>query len=78
MKYFFLLLLLGVIACSSTEYFNSNGEKLYYNKCSGCHRLYKKDEFTKSKWKDIMVVMKEKAKLSDDETKAILNFLTEK
>ncbi len=78
MKYLLFLFLIAAIACSSGKYFSSNGEKLYYDKCSGCHRIHNKNEYDSEKWAKVLEEMKKKARLTTEEEKAILNFLVEK
>lgn len=69
---FIFLLLLG---CSSALINENTSETLYKNKCSGCHRLYDKKEFSKEEWGKKLPEMSVKANLTIDEEKLILNYL---
>ena len=73
-------LIICLFGCSTKEKMidaNNHGQKLYYDKCSGCHRLYKKAEYEPKRWNEIMNVMKKKSHLSDDEERMIIKYLTE-
>lgn len=48
------------------------GDKTYTRDCSGCHALHKPSEFTAEQWHPILVKMFVKAKISDNETKALI------
>lgn len=76
MKIVFSLVLLFIAGCVSTIIYSSKGEELYSNKCSGCHRLHLKTEFTNEKWKSEIEEMGKKAKLSDDEKRMLIEYLT--
>ncbi|KUO63494.1 hypothetical protein APF79_06900 [bacterium BRH_c32] len=76
MKIVFSLVLLFLAGCVSTIIYSSKGEELYSNKCSGCHRLHSKTEFTSEKWKSEIEEMGKKAKLSDDEKRMLIEYLT--
>lgn len=84
MKYFVLLLLLiAFIGCSKQTVQSINtkfpyGQKLYFSKCGGCHRLYDRNEFSFEQWDTIMVSMKVKAKITAEQEKEILLFLKER
>jgi uncharacterized ParB-like nuclease family protein len=80
MKTVVILFLLIFVSCSSKEKImdiNNEGQKLYYDKCSGCHRLYKKAEYKSNRWKEIMNLMKKKSHLTDDEERMIIKYLAE-
>lgn len=51
------------------------GYKLYVNKCGSCHYLYRPHKFSDTKWKAEMPEMAEKAKINEEETKLVLNYL---
>lgn len=79
MKYILFFILLLVIGCSTqTTYLNNAqpGFELYNEKCSGCHRLHAKTEYTKAEWMQILNVMKMKAKLTEEENLIIEQYLT--
>ncbi|MFA7229189.1 MAG: hypothetical protein WC061_09145, partial [Melioribacteraceae bacterium] len=57
--------------------FTDAGEKLYYDKCGGCHRVYEKSDFTKGRWVDELEDMSRRAKLSPEEKNLIKNYLFE-
>lgn len=72
-----LLLLLTFIGCSTAVYLENSSQKLYSQKCSGCHRLYNKNEYTVKQWEKILPEMSKKSKLSKEEENQILMFLTD-
>ena len=76
MKIVFSLVLLFIAGCAATIIYSSKGEELYYNKCSGCHRLHSKTEFTIEKWESEIDEMSKKAKLNEDEKRMIIEYLT--
>lgn len=51
------------------------GYKLYVNKCSSCHYLYRPITFDKIKWKAEIYEMAEKAKMNEEETILVLNYI---
>jgi len=80
MKLIIFLLIICIFGCSSKEKMidvNNRGQKLYYEKCNGCHRLYEKGEYDKKIWKEIMQKMKKKSHLTEDEERMIIKYLVE-
>ncbi|MHB8906238.1 MAG: hypothetical protein ACYC4T_03470 [Melioribacteraceae bacterium] len=77
MKYTLLVIFVIIVGCSASKNFISKEEKLYSEKCAGCHRLYPKSELTAQGWKTTMEEMGKRAKLNDEEKKMILTYLTE-
>jgi len=80
MRLVIAFLIICLSGCSTKEKMidaNNHGQKLYYEKCSGCHRLYNKTEYEPEKWKEIMHVMKKKSRLTDDEERMIIKYLAE-
>jgi hypothetical protein len=75
MKFGIALFLLFIIGCSSVLINEDKGETLYKNKCSGCHRLYDKNEFSKEEWKIKLPEMSVNAGLTNEEERDILNYL---
>lgn len=73
-----MIILLFLIGCSANIIYHSKGEELYNSKCGGCHRIYNKAEFNPEQWKTEVEEMSKKAKLTNDESKLILDFLTDK
>ena len=51
------------------------GRTLYTNHCGSCHNLKLPEHFTREHWKTKMPEMQHKAKISDNDTKLITNFL---
>ncbi len=43
------------------------GYGLYREKCGGCHYLYKPGSYSAKEWERVLPVMKDKAKLSNEE-----------
>ncbi len=76
MKYLLLTVFLFVVGCAAANKFSDAGEKLYAEKCSGCHRLYAKKDFSSSDWRLKLEVMGKKARLAEEEKKEILIYLT--
>lgn len=83
-KIIIISLVCGFICACGGSYFNSNvktkfpeGLELYLTKCSGCHRLHDRKEFTAEKWSEIMFFMQKKSKASNEQIGKIYNFLTE-
>ncbi|HKI79491.1 MAG TPA: hypothetical protein VKA26_13195 [Ignavibacteriaceae bacterium] len=81
---FISLVTLFIGSCSSS-YFDSNiktnypeGLELYKSKCSGCHRLHLRNEFSASGWASVLIPMQKKAKINDEQRKKIYQFLTER
>ena len=76
-------LLCGYFAACGGSYFTNvatkypEGLELYVSKCSGCHQLHKRNEFTAAKWDSILVPMQKKSKTSDEQIEKISNFLAE-
>ncbi len=75
MKYNLSFILLFVIGCNSTMISTDKREILYREKCSGCHRLYSKNEFSKEEWESKLPEMYQNANLSPDEEKLLNEFL---
>ncbi|HWC65751.1 MAG TPA: hypothetical protein VG777_06695 [Thermoanaerobaculia bacterium] len=51
------------------------GRAIYSAKCHSCHRLYKPDRVSADKWPALLDKMAEKAKLTPDEEKAVLDWI---
>lgn len=80
----FLLLILIVFSCSQGYIINKNektkfpeGRDLFASKCNGCHKLPFPQQFNSSQWDSILVPMKVKAKLTDEQCLMIFDWLTE-
>jgi mono/diheme cytochrome c family protein len=69
-----------LVEAADTNEFNNlqKGRELYINNCASCHSLYLPDQFTPQIWKEELLKMQTKAKLSDSETELIYNYLTGK
>lgn len=76
MKYLFIIIFIFIIGCSAHKYFTSEGEKLYYEKCGGCHRPYPKSELKTEEWKMKMEEMDKRTKLNGEEKRLILLYLS--
>lgn len=76
MKYSVALILLFVIGCASAIY-SSKEEKLYVEKCGGCHRLYARTEFSKEHWLKEFDEMTKRAKLEEMEKRMLWNYIFE-
>ncbi|HMI06706.1 MAG TPA: cytochrome c [Flavobacterium sp.] len=51
------------------------GKSLYENDCAKCHGLYKPTDFTREEWGPIMAKMQIKARITDEETASIYNYI---
>lgn len=84
MRYLFLLtILVLLVGCSKHTIQTSNtkfpsGQKLYLSKCSGCHRIFDRLEYSPEKWDSILVTMRSKAKTTSEQEQEILLFLKER
>lgn len=54
----------------------AQGKGLYDSKCSTCHKLKTVDKYSTEEWSTILPRMAEKAKLPDNETALIQEFIT--
>ena len=87
MKIFILLLaiiLVIIASCSQGYIVNMNemtkypeGRNLFVSKCNACHQLYSPRAYTVTEWDSILVPMKQKAKLNEDEKTDIYNWILE-
>lgn len=50
-------------------------KSVYENNCANCHKLYSPKEYTAQEWRQILVTMQKKAKITDDEVKNIYSYL---
>lgn len=53
----------------------SEGRRIYGTACSGCHRLYQPAEISPGRWREMMPTMAGKAKLTEDQSAAVLAYL---
>lgn len=53
-----------------------SARQLYAAKCSSCHNLHLPGEFTSKQWPEILNKMQPKAKITDDQKKLLLAYLT--
>jgi len=87
---FLLLSQVLVVACSSALYMPTSGDAdragvstdrlmigrtLYINKCGSCHNLHLPEQYTQKQWLKAMPEMQKKAKITDEESKQITDFL---
>lgn len=52
-----------------------NGRTLYINKCGSCHNLHLPEQYTQKQWLKVMPEMQKRAKVTDEESKQIIDFL---
>lgn len=82
------ILLLGILciiyACGTGYIVNMKeqtdfpeGRELFVSKCNACHRLYNPVLHSKTEWDSILVPMKEKAKINNDQKNKIYNWILE-
>lgn len=53
----------------------AEGKTLYTANCQRCHRLYASTAYNANKWKDILVSMQRKAKITDAQRETIYQYL---
>ncbi len=51
------------------------GKSIYENTCNKCHDLYAPNDFTKEEWVPIMKSMQIKAKIDNEQTAKIYNYI---
>lgn len=51
------------------------GKYLYENNCAKCHKLYDSKSYSPEDWKQILVRMQKKAKISDEQRDKIYNYI---
>ncbi len=51
------------------------GRQNYVGHCAACHNLYMPSDFSQSEWKEIIVRMQKRAKISDEMTDSIRKYL---
>ena len=73
----FLLIYAGCSNENSIKQGNGNlsGEQLYKEKRGGCHALYQRDKYGERDWDSVIVRMEKKARLDDNQSKIIREFL---
>ena len=54
----------------------AEGKSLYENKCGNCHALFKTTDFSKEEWGPIVARMQIKAKIDNEQTAKIYNYIT--
>ena len=87
---FTLLVSVGVASCTTTKVAEATkptitskplpatiaaGSAIYSAKCGRCHRLYPAAAFTAAKWEKNVEDMAPRARLTDEERKAVLAFV---
>jgi hypothetical protein len=53
------------------------GRELFVSKCNSCHQLYSPSLHTKTEWDSILVLMKKKAKINNEQRNEIYNWILE-
>lgn len=71
-------------ACSQGYFVNTEvatqhpeGRELYISKCNSCHQLYNPDNYTNLGWDSILVTMQMKAKIKEEQSNQIYNWILE-
>ena len=74
---FFLFATEGVIiqSCVSTKVADKSGTELWSENCQRCHNTPPSSSFTNTQWEVINSHMKQRAMLTDTESKKILEFM---
>ncbi|PKL83357.1 MAG: hypothetical protein CVV24_05405 [Ignavibacteriae bacterium HGW-Ignavibacteriae-3] len=76
MRYNLIMIILFLAGCTASIVYSSEEEKLYYDKCGGCHRVYSKSEINSGKVKNDIDGMSKKARLNGAEKKMIIEYLS--
>ena len=73
----FLLAVIVVViqSCVSTKVSEKSGSQLWSENCQRCHNTPPSSAFTNTQWEVINTHMKQRAMLTDDEYKKILDFM---
>lgn len=79
-----LFLIALVDACNQGYFINTEletqfpeGRELFISKCNSCHQLYDPDKYDSTGWNSILVTMKVKAKINEDQSTEIYNWILE-
>jgi hypothetical protein len=74
---FMLITTAGLIiqSCVSTKVSDKSGSQLWSENCQRCHNSPPSSAFTNTQWELVMTHMKNRATLTDDQYKKILDFL---
>lgn len=67
--------LLGGAAAPLRADDDADARRLYRAKCSGCHRLYKKEERTPEQWREKLPEMAKRAKLTPEQLAILAKYL---
>jgi len=67
----------GYIVNMNEQTKHSKGRELFVSKCNACHQFYDSNQFTKAEWDSILVPMKKKAKINENEKDEILSWILE-
>ena len=54
------------------------GYNLYANKCGACHTLHRPSRYDEKKWRKQIPLMKDSAKISDEQAELILRYVLTK
>ena len=74
------LVIVGVLiiqSCVSTRVTDKSGSQLWSENCQRCHNTPPSSAFTNTQWEIINTHMRNRAMLTDEESKKILDFLKE-
>ncbi|MGX7668714.1 cytochrome c [Flavobacterium pedocola] len=53
-----------------------HGKTVYENNCAKCHKLFEPTSHSATEWKPVLERMQKKAKISDEDTASVYNYLT--
>jgi hypothetical protein len=68
---------LYIQSCVSTKVSDKSGSQLWTENCQRCHNSPPSSAFTNTQWELVMTHMKNRATLTDDQYKKVLDFLKE-
>jgi len=76
MKKFIFLMTVGLFAVTFIHADDVDaGKKIYTGKCARCHKLRDPNKYDEAAWDKWMVKMKKKAKLTDDQSQQLADYI---
>jgi mono/diheme cytochrome c family protein len=51
------------------------GRELFVSKCNSCHQLHNPHQFSEAEWDSLLVVMKRKAKINEEQRNEIFSWI---
>lgn len=66
---------LVIVSCVTTKVSDKSGSQLWSENCQRCHNTPPSSSFTNTQWEVINTHMRQRAMLTEDETKKITEFM---